>query len=144
MFVNTQADVSPFVSMRREIKSFVAKRADQRRKKEAIDRLKSFQPFSARTPQREEKEMENVHGKKTQIPHPTYDDSMLPVRASTVISQNHADPFHAYPVPMSTAMRVYFRHCRSSRLLSTNFLIFAAGAENVLRQILRDSQIVSV
>jgi hypothetical protein len=114
MFVNTQADVSPFVSMRREIKSFVAKKADQRRKKEAIDRLKSFQPFSARTPQREMKGIENVHRKKTQIPYPTYDNRMLPVRASTVISQNHADPFHSYPVPMSNAMHVYFRHCRSS------------------------------
>jgi hypothetical protein len=30
------------------------------------------------------------------------------------------------------------------RLLTTNFLIFVAGAENVLRQILRDSQIVSI
>ncbi|KAL3474090.1 hypothetical protein BJX99DRAFT_232390 [Aspergillus californicus] len=112
MFVNTQADVSPFASMRREIKSFVAKKADQRRKKEAIDRLKPFQPFSARTPQREEKEIENVHGKKTQIPHPTSDNSMLPVRASTIISQNHADPFRAYPVSMSNAMHVYFRHYR--------------------------------
>lgn len=112
MFVNTQDDVSPFASMRREIKSFVAKKADQRRKKEAIDRLKSFQPFSTRTPQREEKGTENVHGKKTRIPHPTYNNSMLPVRASTVISQNYADPFHAYPVPMSNAMHVYLRHCR--------------------------------
>ncbi|CEJ61695.1 hypothetical protein PMG11_10218 [Penicillium brasilianum] len=112
MFVNTKADVSPYASMRREIRSFVAKKADQRRKKEAIDRLKSYQPFSARTPQREEKEIENVHPKKTQIPHPPYDNSMLPVRASAVISQNHADPFHAYPVPMSNAMHVYFRHYR--------------------------------
>ncbi|KAL4902067.1 hypothetical protein BDW74DRAFT_181226 [Aspergillus multicolor] len=100
--------------MRREIKSFVAKKADQRRKKEAIDRLKPFQLFSARTPQqREETEIENVHGEKTPIPHLTYDKSILPVRASTVISQNHADPFHAYPVPMSNAMHVYFRHYRS-------------------------------
>lgn len=100
--------------MRKEIKSFVAKKADQRRKKEAIDRLKSFQPFSVHTSQRREKEIENFHGKKAQIPYPAYDNSMLPVIASTVISQNHADPFHAYPVPMSNAMHVYFRHCRLS------------------------------
>ncbi|KAJ0418114.1 hypothetical protein BJY00DRAFT_288677 [Aspergillus carlsbadensis] len=115
MFVHTQADDSQSASMRREIKSFAAKKADQRRKQAAIDRLKSAQPLSARWPQREEKEkeIENVPGQKTQIPHPTYDDSLVPVRASTVIRQNHADPFHAYPVPMSTAMRVYFRHYRS-------------------------------
>ncbi|KAL3457191.1 hypothetical protein BJX64DRAFT_269297 [Aspergillus heterothallicus] len=112
MFVNMQADVSPLTSMRSEIKSFVAKKADQRKKKEAIDRLKSFQPFSARTPQREEKKKENIHRKKTQNSHPIYDNIILPARASTVISQNHADPFHACPVPMSNAMHVYFRHYR--------------------------------
>ncbi|KAF3401663.1 hypothetical protein F1880_009981 [Penicillium rolfsii] len=112
MFVNTQDGVSPFTSMRKEIKSFVARKADQRRKKEAIDRLKSFQSFSARTLQREEKETENVHGKETKIPHPTNSNSILPFRASAVISQNHADPFHAYPVRMSNAMHVYLRHYR--------------------------------
>jgi hypothetical protein len=109
MFVDTRADVSQCVSIGRQKKSFLARNAHQRRKKEALDRLKLPQPYRGSTPQQGEKEVENVHGNKTRI----HDNYMFPVRVSTVISQNLADPFCAYPVPMSNAMHMYFRHCTS-------------------------------
>ncbi|CEL01060.1 Putative Aspergillus nidulans repeat 3 region of R2-C RNA from SpoC1 gene cluster (Fragment) [Aspergillus calidoustus] len=111
MFVNTQADVSQCVGIQRQKKAFLARNAHQRRKKEAVDRLKLPQPYRGSAPQRGEKEVENVHRNKTQI-HPPHDNSMLPARVSAVLSQNHADPFCAYPVPMSSAMHMYFRHYR--------------------------------
>jgi hypothetical protein len=104
MFVNTQADVSQRVGIGKQKKAFLARNAHQRRKKEAVDRLKLSQPYKGCTPQHGEKEVENVHGNETHI-HPTINN------ISAVPSRNHADPFCACPVPMSNAMHMYFRHC---------------------------------